>query len=122
MRSFGNDCRITPRNCAAGLGQLNGLRKEVFGSIETNLLRADRITTEHNCVPRDMTPLGDNTFLFGYNVQFGLKTSVQMSDVFAVYKYNGELFQQVALDSILNNQFEDDFKSLYKYYKNTPFC
>ena len=103
------------------LAKLNTLRKDVFGSVETALLRADRITTEHNCVPRDMAPVGHDTFLFGYNVQFGLKTSVQLSDVFAVYKYHDEHFQETDLKLIENAQFQQDFQSLYKYYKNTRF-
>ena len=103
------------------LGQLNDLRKEVFGSIETVLLRADRITTEHNCIPRDMMPVGENLFLFGYNVQFGLKTTIKLEDVFAVYESTGEQFQQVGLDLLSDERFNDDFQSLYKYYKNTKF-
>jgi MoxR-like ATPase len=104
------------------LGKLNELRREVFGSIETILLRADRITTEHNCVPRDMAPLGDHRFLFGYNVQFGLKTEIKLEDVFGCYEYVGETFQQAPFDGIRDSRFEDDFKSLYKYYKNTRFA
>ena len=103
------------------LGKLNDLRKDVFGSIETSLLRAERITTEHNCVPRDMAPLEENKFLFGYNVQFGLKTGIKLSDVFACYEYSGENFQQVGLEVIGDEHFADDFQSLYKYYKNTRF-
>ena len=105
----------------ARLGKLNDLRKDVFGSIETVLLRADRITTEHNCVPRDMAPLEDNKFLFGYNVQFGLKTSIKLSDVFACYEFKGENFQETNLAVIGDERFADDFQSLYKYYKNTRF-
>ncbi len=103
------------------LGKLNTLRGEVFGAIETVLLRADRITTEHNCIPRDMAPIGETTFLFGYNVRFGLKTAIQLTDVFAVYEYSGEAFQQSSLELINHPQFEQDFQSLYKYYKNTRF-
>ena len=103
------------------LGKLNELRKEVFGSVETALLRADRITTEHNCVPRDMAPLGDGTFLFGYNVQFGLKTSIKLGDVFSCYEHRGESFQQSELEVIGDERFAEDFQSLYKYYKNTRF-
>jgi MoxR-like ATPase len=103
------------------LGKLNDLRKEVFGSVETVLLRADRITTEHNCIPRDMTPVGEELFLFGYNVQFGLKTTIKLSDVFAAYENTGEAFHQVGLEIIGDERFADDFQSLYKYYKNTKF-
>ncbi len=103
------------------LQKLDGVRKEVFGSIETVLLHADRITTEHNCVPRDMVPVGKDSFLFGYNVHFGLKTTIRLSDVFAVYHYDNQQFQQSGLDLINHAQFEQDFQSLYKYYKNTVF-
>ena len=40
------------------LHKLNEARKEVFGSIETALISTERITTEHNCVPRDMAAIG----------------------------------------------------------------
>ena len=103
------------------LGKLNELRKDVFGSVETVLIRADRITTEHNCVPRDMAPLGEGKFLFGYNVQFGLKTAVKLGDVFSCYEYNGESFHETGLEVIGDQRFGEDFKSLYKYYKNTRF-
>ena len=68
------------------LGTLNEARKEVFGSIDLKLLSTERITTDHNCVPRDMVAVG-NRFLFGYNVQFGLKTERHIADVFAVYEF-----------------------------------
>ena len=103
------------------LGQLNQLRREVFGSVPTALLRAERITTEHNCVPRDMVPVGRNRFLFGYNVHFGLKSEIRVSDVFAVYEYRDEGFHSIESEFLVNDQFEDDFKGLYKYYKNTKF-
>ncbi|MDX5346743.1 MAG: DNA repair ATPase, partial [Hymenobacteraceae bacterium] len=63
------------------LEQLNRERKEVFGAIETSLLATERITTEHNCIPWDMVPVG-YSFLFGYNVHLGLKSEVELSDVF----------------------------------------
>ena len=36
------------------VGQLDELRKSVFGSVPLALKKAERITTEHNCIPRDM--------------------------------------------------------------------
>ena len=103
------------------LGQLNQLRRDVFGSVPTALLRAERITTEHNCVPRDMVPVGRNRFLFGYNVHFGLKSEICVSDVFAIYEYRDEGFHPAEAEFLANDTFEDDFRSLYKYYKNTKF-
>ena len=55
------------------MAMLDSRRAEVFGSIESKLLQADRIVTEHNCTPRDMIQLGDDRFLFAFNVRFGLK-------------------------------------------------
>ena len=69
------------------VGQLDELRKSVFGSVPLALIKAERITTEHNCIPRDMIRAVGSTFIFGYNVQFGLKTSVQISDVFSIFNY-----------------------------------
>ena len=60
---------------------LDASRKEVFGSIEFKLLQADRITTAHNCIPRDMIQLGGGRFLFGFNVNFGLKKEIELADV-----------------------------------------
>ena len=53
------------------LDQLNEARKNVFGSIDTVLLSTERITTEHNCVARDLLAVG-NRILLGYNIHFGL--------------------------------------------------
>ncbi|WP_439879818.1 DNA repair ATPase [Pontibacter sp. MBLB2868] len=102
------------------LSQLNQERKQVFGAIETRLVTTDRVTTEHNCVPWDMVPVGFN-LLFGYNVHLGLKSEVELSDVFGVYTYENHTFHQQALDLVSDATFKDDFQKLYKYYKNTQF-
>ncbi|GGK86617.1 ATPase AAA [Rufibacter glacialis] len=102
------------------LDQLNQERKEVFGAIETRLLTTERVTTEHNCVPYDMVPVGEH-LLFGYNVHLGLKTEVELSDVFSVYTYEHHQFHHQPLHLIQNATFQDDFQKLYKYYKNTQF-
>lgn len=103
------------------LAQLNDARKDVFGSIEMQLTRTERITTAHNCVPRDMVAVGSQ-LLFGYNVQFGLKTEIQLADVFAVYGHNDGTFQEHPLELIGDEQFERDFKEVYRYYKNAVFA
>ena len=41
------------------LDQLNADRRELFGAIETELLSTERVTTAHNCVPRDMIAIGE---------------------------------------------------------------
>ncbi len=101
--------------------KLNSVRKEVFGSIETKLLGSERIITENNCIPRDMAPV-DDFFIFGYNVHIGLKSKVELSDVFSIYQYKDRTFQKQTLELINDDQFLRDFDELYKYYKNTFFA
>lgn len=105
------------------LNELNQTRKDVFGSIDLKLLNTERITTEHNCVPRDMVSVGDQ-FLFGYNVQFGLRTERAIADVFSVYAFDDETksFTPHSLELIENAQFEKDFQDIYRYYKNATFA
>jgi hypothetical protein len=103
------------------IDKLNAARKEVFGSIETKLMSSERIITEHNCIPRDMAPIED-CFIFGYNVNIGLKSKVELGDVFSIYKYKERTFQKDTLDFIHDEQFLKDFDDLYRYYKNTFFA
>ncbi|MGH1365653.1 MAG: DNA repair ATPase [Calditrichia bacterium] len=102
------------------LEKLNAERKEVFGSIDSRLLNTDRITTEHNCLPQDMVPIG-NLFIFGYNVHIGLKSETSISDVLSVYRYSDHAFHLTEPTLLQNREFEDDFRNLYKYYKKTRF-
>ncbi|WP_369820237.1 DNA repair ATPase [Tenacibaculum sp. SG-28] len=99
---------------------LNSARKEVFGTIETKLIANDRISTENNCIAKDIISL-KNTSIFGYNVHFGLRTNITLSDVFSIYEYSENHFQKKSLDLINDQGFEDDFTNLYKYYRNTAF-
>ena len=78
------------------LDRLNLARKQVFGTIDTKLLATQRVTTSNNCVPRDIVAIGDK-LLFGYNVQFGLKTETSPADVFAVYMYRERSFVEQSL-------------------------
>ncbi|MCR9250126.1 MAG: DNA repair ATPase [bacterium] len=102
------------------VNQLNSARKEVFGTIETELVHTDRITTANNCVPWDMVPIGSN-FIFGYNVHMGLKVETNLEDVFSIYKFENNAFHEQPLDLLKGKTFEADFKQLYKYYKDTVF-
>ncbi|MGV3640745.1 MAG: DNA repair ATPase [Adhaeribacter sp.] len=102
------------------LEQLNQERKAVFGAIDTALITTARITTENNCVAWDMVSIG-SSLLFGYNVYVGLKSEVELSDVFALYTYQDHGFQQQSLDMLQQPAFLEDFHKLYKYYKNTQF-
>lgn len=101
---------------------LNEERKEVFGTIETKiLLSTERVTTSNNCVPWDMFSLGEK-FLFGYNVQMGLRSEIKLEDVFSVFEYKEHAFHELKISSIFSDKvFLDDFRKLYKYYKDTRF-
>ncbi len=100
--------------------RLNELRAEVFGNVETRLLSTLHVTTEHNCIPRDLVSVGQHVLL-GYNVQFGLKSEVQPSDVLGLYRIDGEQAVSVPLTAWTNDRFDRDFADLYRYYKNTFF-
>lgn len=103
--------------------RLDARRREVFGSIEAKILQADRITTAHNCLPRDLIRLGAERFLFGFNVQFGLKKEIELSDVFALYERdptNGS-FREADLAPLRDPRFLTDFKRLYHVYEKAVF-
>ena len=102
------------------LAKLNTARAEVFGNIETKLISTERVTTDHNCVPRDLVAIGDQ-FLFGYNVQFGLKTEIELGDVFSVYRFSDHQFHEDNFDLIGSDGFHNDFHELYRFYKDTTF-
>ena len=102
------------------LQQLNENRKEVFGSLETKLIANNRINTENNCIARDIVSI-DKLCIFGYNVHFGLRTEITLSDVFSIYHYKDQQFEPVLLDLIEDETFQTDFTNLYKYYRNTIF-
>lgn len=102
------------------IGKLNDARKTIFGTLESKLVATERITTEHNCIPMDMIPVGD-FFLFGYNVRFGLKTEIALEDVFSIYKKSEKSFQRCGLELISDARFTEDFKNLYKYFRETRF-
>ena len=110
----------------ARLGQLNAARKDVFGSIEFALLSTDRITTDNNCIPQDIVSIGGKS-IFGYNVTMGLKSEIKLTDVFSVYRYEDRRFHLIpvaeggGMDLISDGRFIEDFKNLYKYYRETVF-
>ncbi|NES14443.1 AAA domain-containing protein [Micromonospora sp. PPF5-17] len=109
---------------------LNVRRLEVFGSTELRLVSTERIRTEHNCVPRDIVPVG-GLMLFGYNVFIGLKPETTVDDVFSLHRFvraedagaDGFRFDQVdpaEVPGLLRDpQFERDFAELYRYYRQT---
>jgi MoxR-like ATPase len=101
--------------------KLNQARKEVFGGVETRLLSSQRISTNNNCVPRDMVTIGDRV-LFGYNVFVGLRAETTLEDVFALYQWKDGTFAACSLEAIRDPQFMADFQNLYRYYRRTAFA
>ncbi|MEO0898068.1 MAG: DNA repair ATPase [Bacteroidota bacterium] len=116
LKAQGDDLRTR-------LGDLYELRKKVFGTIDLQLIANDRITTENNCIPRDMVALGKH-FIFGYNVHMGLKSKVSVSDVFTCFSFESKdhSFHKEEDNLIQHANFQEDFENLYKYYKNTVFA
>lgn len=102
------------------LDSLNKARKEVFTSTDFNLLANQRINTENNCESRGITALG-NLCIFGYNVHFGLRSDIQLSDVFSIYSFEDNQFVPQPLTLIEDSAFITDFKNLYKYYRDSIF-
>jgi len=111
------------------LNALNEERKKVFGSLETRLIANDRVNTENNCIARDIVTIGTYS-IFGYNVHFGLRTDINLSDVFSIYEFDrdgdaGDVlrFRESGnkLQLITDPIFQTDFENLYKYYRNTIF-
>jgi len=109
------------RDLQERLHKLNESRKTVFGSLETKLIANNRVSTENNCVARDIISLG-NTCIFGYNVHFGLRTDIKLSDVFSIYEFKDNRFEPVSLNLLEDETFISDFSNLYKYYRNTIFA
>ena len=103
------------------LGALNTKRNEVFGSVDSKLIATERINTQNVCVARDIYSHG-NTCLFAYNVHFGLRSDIELKDVFSQYDLIDNNFKEKPLQLINSAQFEKDFKNLYKYYRNTFFA
>jgi len=104
----------------ARLAKLNAARKAVFGAIEMELTGTARVTTDHNCVPRDITPVG-HTLVFGYNVQMGLKSTTAPEDVLAAYQFKDHSFSRQALDLFSDERFRREFEEVYKYYRKATF-
>ena len=106
------------------LTQLNGKRQAVFGAIEPSLVATERVTTAHKCTPRDLAFIGGEKFLFGYNVQIGLKSVTDIEDVFAVYRYDAKSHSLTREDPevIGDSQFRVDLANLYKFYRHTRFA
>jgi hypothetical protein len=118
IRNRLNEQRI---ELAARLAKLNAARHEVFSSDGFELISNQRITTENHGESRGIIALGD-LCIFGYNVQFGLKEDIKLSDVFSIYKFGNDQFTPQPLTLIDDPAFVTDFTNLYKYYRDSLFA
>ncbi|PKF75174.1 DNA repair ATPase [Chryseobacterium sp. PMSZPI] len=100
---------------------LNEGRKNIFGGIDFSLIANERISTDHNCIAKDIYSLADY-LIFGSNAHLGLQTEINISDVFSIYKINKNRFEPQDYTLINDEVFIDEFKNLYKYYRNTFFA
>ena len=103
------------------LQQLNDARKSVFGAIETALVANDRIHTGNYCTARDVVSVGDYC-IFGYNVHIGLRSGIELSDVFSVYQFTDQRFKEGSMKMLQDEKFLTDFRNLYRYYKDAFFA
>jgi len=103
------------------LGQLDEARREVFGSIDLQLIANERINTDNRCIARDIIAIGDHC-IFGYNVHIGLRSGIQLSDVFSIYQFEKNTFKEIGLSMLNDEQFMTDFQNLYRYYKQAWFA
>lgn len=103
------------------LQRLNEKRKDIFGGVDFSLIANERISTDHNCVAKDIYSLKDS-LIFGSNAHLGLQTEINITDVFSVYKINNNRFEPQDSSLINDEVFIDEFKNLYKYYRNTFFA
>lgn len=108
-------------NLSERLAKLNNARKEIFNSTGFQLVANQRITTVNSGVPRGIMAFGNLT-IFGYNVHFGLRENIKLSDVFSIYKFTGDHFAPEPLTLIEDESFITDFSNLYKYYRDSIFA
>src|SRR5215217_6062978 len=69
----------------AKANDLNARRKAFFGGSELAVTGNERVSTENNCVARDIVSVG-KYLLFGYNVFIGLKKETSVADVFSLHR------------------------------------
>lgn len=101
---------------------LNEERESKFGTSSMEALGRVRVRTPHNCVARDVVRLGE-FLLFGFNVEHSLKQTVDITEVFSLYRLEEneggwEITQSAMKGSFLeNDKFLTDFSSLFRFHK-----
>ncbi|HEY1086899.1 MAG TPA: DNA repair ATPase, partial [Archangium sp.] len=105
---------------------LNTRRRDEFGGQDLTVLATERVRTEHNCVPRDILPVGQH-LLLGFNVFMGLKQDRSVKDVFSLHAFKrgddgsfdfAELPRSEAGGFLEERAFVRDFEELFRFYKD----
>lgn len=105
---------------------LNSRRKTEFGGQELTVLATERVRTEHNCVARDVVPVGSH-LLLGFNVFMGLKQERAVRDVFSLHRCVrnddgtfdfGEEPHTAEGGFLADAKFVKDFEELFRFYKD----
>ena len=116
----------TARSLGERATALNTRRRTEFGGQELVVLATERVRTEHNCVPRDIVPVGQH-LLLGFNVFMGLKQDRSVKDAFSLHKFVrgadgtfdfGELPRSDGHGFLEDRGFVKDFEELYRFYKD----
>jgi hypothetical protein len=97
-------------NLIQKLQQLNENRKEIFGGVDFSLIANERISTDHNCVAKDIFSL-KNALIFGSNAHLGLQTEINITDVFSIYTINNNRFEPQDSSLISDATFIEEFKN-----------
>jgi len=116
--------RLTDHSSAlrSTVRSLNEEREAKFGASNMDVLGRVRARTPHNCIARDVVRLGE-FLLFGFNVEHGLKQTVELSEVFSLYRLeenagSWEITLSAVTGSFLeNDKFQTDFSSLFRFHK-----
>jgi hypothetical protein len=105
---------------------LNQKRIGEFGGTELAVVGNERVRTENNCHPRDIVQVGGR-LLFGFNVFIGLKSEVNVEDVFSLHRFapgEGAAFDLSVVPHaeggpgfLAQKEFLGHFAELYRFYK-----
>ena len=101
---------------------LNELRKKEFGGSKNEILTKIKVRTSNNCVPIDMAQV-NGQLLVGYQVNIGLKSTVEVSDIFNLYNISNEKddmkLEEVSIQGtfLTDPEFVKSFNELMTYYK-----
>ncbi len=116
----------TAKSLGERTNALNTRRRTEFGGQELSVLATERVRTEHNCVPRDIVPVGQH-LLLGFNVFMGLKQDRSVKDAFSLHKFNrtgegafdfGEVPRSEGGGFLEDRGFVKDFEELFRFYKD----